>query len=229
MVGTDLIFQVWLPERKMLMHPKDILTFHEETITGGPTIGQMKKWVYLQWSGWYDKNAERIFNGDVVEIVNDAGKTIRAVCRYGLPHRVLDTGHLVEISGFYFEVEGRATFPIVNNYAGKHDCAMFKKIGNIYPNPELIPSIFDIDNVPCCGGAPEGQGCVCGKEEKVIRALISGTLNITMAPYQREWCISEAKWAGEGMYSEEELKGMTDKQLAEAVLTAWIAYANSNT
>lgn len=132
MKGTELIFQVWVPERKMLMHPKDIITFHEETITGGPTIGQMKKWVYLQWSGWYDKDAERIFNGDLVELPGPGGRTIRAICRYGIVQRTMDTGYAVEIAGFYFEVAGKPTFPILSNHLGVHDCSIMKKIGCIY-------------------------------------------------------------------------------------------------
>jgi uncharacterized phage protein (TIGR01671 family) len=136
--GYELIFQLWIPERKMMMHPKSLIAFHEEIITGGPTIGQMKKWLYLQWSGWYDKKGERLFNGDVVQFINQDGKTVRAVCRYGIVQRDMATLFTVDISGFNFEVEGNPTFPIVFNYAGKHDCELFEKIGNIYPNPELI-------------------------------------------------------------------------------------------
>jgi len=36
------------------------------------------------------------------------------------------------------KVEGKATFPIVDNYAGKHDLELMEVIGDIYSNPELI-------------------------------------------------------------------------------------------
>lgn len=91
-----------------------------------------------QYSGLKDKEGKKIFEGDIIELENYLGEKIRVVCKFGTARRVIYENEC-DITGFYFEYEGHfKTFPIVNNYAGKHDLELFEVIGNIYDNPELV-------------------------------------------------------------------------------------------
>ena len=85
--------------------------------------------------------------------------------------------------------------------------------------------IFHGINASCCMG---WDNCVCGNEERVIRGYIrGGEITSPMSEAQREYCISTADWAGEGHYERKELSAMNDKELASALLNAWIMYAQS--
>lgn len=91
-----------------------------------------------QYSGLKDKEGNKIFEGDVIELENYLGKKIRVVCKFGTARRLIYENEC-DITGFYFEYEGHLkTFLIVKNYVGKHDLELFKVIGNIYDNPELV-------------------------------------------------------------------------------------------
>ena len=92
----------------------------------------------MQFSGLKDKKDKDIYEGDIIELINSSGETIRVICKFGTVVRKLDTGFFCDITSFYFENDGRATFPIISNYAGKHDLELFEVIGNIYTNTDLI-------------------------------------------------------------------------------------------
>jgi hypothetical protein len=84
-------------------------------------------------SPFKDKHGKDIYAEDVVELVNMDNEKVLAVCRYGVARRKMDGGDEVDIPGFHFELEdGRKTFPIVNNYAGKHDLELFEIIGHTF-------------------------------------------------------------------------------------------------
>lgn len=85
--------------------------------------------------------------------------------------------------------------------------------------------MFEGVEVGCCSG--DTTACVCGIEERVIRAYSEGRYAVPMTAEQREFCIWEADKCGEGMYSREELQGYSDQALASAVLDAWDAYCKS--
>jgi uncharacterized phage protein (TIGR01671 family) len=90
-----------------------------------------------QFTGLCDKNGKKIFEGDIIELINADGETIRVLCEFGNAKRDI-YGNLVEITGFYFlRNDGKKTFPIINNYAGKHDLELFEVIGNIHDNPNF--------------------------------------------------------------------------------------------
>ena len=88
---------------------------------------------FEQCYGKPDKNGRMIFENDLISLVNAEGKTIKVVCKFGLVNREIH-GNLVEITGFYFQIldNNRKTFPIVNNYLGKHDLELFEIIGTMH-------------------------------------------------------------------------------------------------
>lgn len=70
--------------------------------------------------------------------------------------------------------------------------------------------------------------CVCGDEERVLRAYSEGRYIETMTKEQREWCLDEADHAGEGSYPKKEAEGLSDAMLAKWVLQAWSDYVRSH-
>lgn len=92
----------------------------------------------MEYSQFNDKDDIEIYEGDIIELVNYLGETIRVLCEKGIARREIN-GIAVDISGFYFlTIDGAKTFPVVINYMNVHDTAIFKVIGNIYENPDLI-------------------------------------------------------------------------------------------
>ena len=95
-----------------------------------------------QFSGMCDKNGVKIFEGDIIQITNADHKHICAVCKYGIARRVVGI-YTLDIPCFYFEMkDGFKSFPIVNNYEGKHDLELFEVVGSIHQRSEA--KIYDI-------------------------------------------------------------------------------------
>ncbi|MBP1924613.1 putative phage protein (TIGR01671 family) [Sedimentibacter acidaminivorans] len=93
----------------------------------------------MQYTGLKDKNGKEIYEGDIIQLKNEDLEVIKVVCEFGTAKRQI-FDNLVEITGFYFKrlCDDKKTFPIANNYLGKHDLELFEIIGNIYENPELL-------------------------------------------------------------------------------------------
>ena len=66
------------------------------------------------------------------------------------------------------------------------------------------------------------QECVCGTEERVLRAFIDRKVNLPMNSAQREWCLQELD-SVEG-FSRKDYTQSDDSQLARGVLDAWHEY-----
>ena len=94
-----------------------------------------------QFTGLLDKNGKEIYEGDIINLINADGKSINVVCEFGTARRDIFE-NTVDITGFYFKLSnGKKTFPIVHNYAGKHDLELFEVIGDIHDNPELLKEV----------------------------------------------------------------------------------------
>ena len=107
-------------------------TFHHKNLS----YHQFK---LMQFTGLLDKQGKEIYEGDILQLVDDAGNEIKVTCEFGIHKRKMDSGFLVEISGFAFiSPTGMPTFPIIHNYAGKSDLDIMEIIGNIFQNPDLL-------------------------------------------------------------------------------------------
>lgn len=95
------------------------------------------------YSGFYDKNGKEIYESDVIRLIDEDRNTIKVVCEFGTAKREI-YGNLVEIHGFYFRrlYDDKKTFPLIKNYAGKHDTELFEIMGNLKDNPEILTGKF---------------------------------------------------------------------------------------
>lgn len=91
----------------------------------------------MQYTGLKDKNGADIYEGDILELINEADRRVNAICKFG-ERRLIHGGYTIEIQGLYFEVEGRKTNPVICNYKGLHDLEIMEVRGNIYEKPELL-------------------------------------------------------------------------------------------
>lgn len=95
-----------------------------------------------QFSGMVASGTD-VYNTDILTCINSIGDQIKVVCKYREAQREIvtvagDQKHTCSIYGFYFEYVGIKTFPIVNNYLGKHDLEILTVIGNTIEHPELL-------------------------------------------------------------------------------------------
>lgn len=115
-------------------YPYIVLSYNHDTFDWIEVVPE----IVCQFTGLKDKEGKSIFEGDIIELENFQGNKIRVVCKFGTVRRLVYENE-VDITGFYFQYgDHTKTFPIVNNYAGKHDLELFEVIGNIYDNPELL-------------------------------------------------------------------------------------------
>lgn len=133
-MSREIKFRAWSTEEEEMYEWEDLLS--------GYTLSwcyHNKYWALMQYTELKDRNKNEIYEGDILQLIDDAGNEIQVTCQFGKHLRKMDSGHLVEISGFAFiSPGGLPTFPIVHNYSGKSDLDIMTVIGNIYENPELL-------------------------------------------------------------------------------------------
>lgn len=94
-----------------------------------------------QYIGMSDKNAIKIFDGDIGEIKTQSGRVERFVVKWGIHRRDMASGWTVDIPGFCFYIDGFPSFPIANNYLNGHDLDIIQIIGTIHTHPELLTTV----------------------------------------------------------------------------------------
>ncbi|MDU5080251.1 YopX family protein [uncultured Tissierella sp.] len=91
-----------------------------------------------EYTGLHDKHGTEIYEGDILELVNEDGERIKAICKFGNRRLRTEYGTTIDIQCFYFQIGDRKTNPVVFNYKGMHDLDIMEVRGNIYENPELL-------------------------------------------------------------------------------------------
>lgn len=64
--------------------------------------------------------------------------------------------------------------------------------------------------------------CMCGRDERALRAYVDGKIVVPMTDSQRAFCLNEIGTV-EG-YDAKEHRGDSDVELARTVLSAWTDY-----
>ena len=119
-------------------------------VYGGITWNPSKKEVFIhtewdegkvipetvgQYTGLCDKNGTKIFEGDIVKIIDGKEIFIAAVKfgDYNQPDKILKT-HI----GFYFDISNLASYRKDMGYWFGKTFSEIEVIGNIHDNPELL-------------------------------------------------------------------------------------------
>jgi uncharacterized phage protein (TIGR01671 family) len=125
-------FRIWIPYAKRMMQPKSIITIQEEIING-PTIGQMKSWVYLQFIGLQDKNGKDIYDGNVLKGMRVGSNSDREYTGV-IEWRTEQAGWVIKCGKFVLEILSLA----MSGDGQTTRLSGFEVIGNIQEHPELL-------------------------------------------------------------------------------------------
>ncbi len=148
-------FRAWIDDEE-LCNEEEILYHLDENENFIPFMQDLDSWYFddgqtlgdyfdcfdkekiMQYTGLKDKTGKEIYEGDILQLINEDGRTIKAICRFGNRRLTTYNCRVIDVQCYYFEVEGRKTNPIVKNYCGKHDLEIIEIIGNIFENSELL-------------------------------------------------------------------------------------------
>ncbi len=111
------------------------------TRTDGDILSRYE--IVMLCSGLKDGNGKEIYEEDILELVNEDGKKITVICKFGTVQRELRNFvgdiHSCEITGFHFLIKNRyPTFPVAKNYLGVCDLEIMTIIGNTYENKDKL-------------------------------------------------------------------------------------------
>lgn len=131
----EIKFRAYIKHLKTLVNV-DLIDFASEEIEINTNefnieVYRFDEIILMQYTGLYDKNGAEIYEGDILELINDSGRRILAICKFGSRRLRTKNRDMIDIQCFYFEVEGRKTNPMVCNYKGVHDLEIMEVIGNI--------------------------------------------------------------------------------------------------
>jgi hypothetical protein len=119
-----------------------IVTISREDHSSGPMLVNwpppIRKFNVELATPWKDVNGVMLFDNDIVELDDDRGVKIYVLCEYAVHRRRMDSGFECDILGFAFKKVDYPSFPIISNYAGKHDISMMKIVGNKNENPDIL-------------------------------------------------------------------------------------------
>lgn len=108
-----LKYKIWIPYSNTMMQPVSIIYIQESQVSG-VTIGQMKQWVWLEYTGQMDKNGDEMYEGDIFRWGNKIGKIV------------------FQNACFVFNCPG------FSMTLRDHLASEFEIIGNIHQHPDLL-------------------------------------------------------------------------------------------
>ena len=129
-------FRCWDVESERWVEQVDVMQELAEQSLWNPERSQW--YIITQFTGLTDKNGKEIYEGDIGEIKTQSGRIERFTVEWGIHRRDMKSGWAVDIPSFAFMVDGKATFPISDNYLNGHDLDIIEIIGNLYETPDLL-------------------------------------------------------------------------------------------
>lgn len=132
-------FRAWSKNNEEMIYQNiKSSNFGYGSLTASAILLQFDHEFIMQYSGMQDKFKNKIYDKDILKLLDAAGNEINVICKYGKHERKMYSGFLVEIYGFAFiSPLGKPTFPIIHNCAGKSDLDIMEVVGNVYETPEL--------------------------------------------------------------------------------------------
>lgn len=137
-------FKAWDKKKKVYTNWKcyDNMFYFMDKFTGvWIRDDDFERFTLIQYTGLKDRTGTRIYEGDILELINEVGERVKCVVEFGSRKLRTSQGVIIDIQGFYFKIGDRKTNPVVVNYKGMHDLDIMEIRGNIYEDHELIGGV----------------------------------------------------------------------------------------